>query len=468
MNQLNKFQDLISTLDYIVFFSMLSITFIFIFYGQKKSKQLKEESHKILDLMLMGRRLTLPIFTATLVATWYGGIFGVAEIAFSSGIYNFVTQGFFWYLSYLVFAFFLVKKVTSYEAVTLPDLVGRMFGPRSEKFAAIFNIINLIPIAYCISIGLFIKMIFNIPLELATVLGVAIVLSYSLIGGFRSVVYSDIFQFGIMTSAVFMVFLFSLSTYGLTHLQSLPAHYFHPMGTSSLSETLSWGLIAFGTLVDPNFYQRCFAAKDFTVAKNGILLATALWVLFDLSLTFGAMYAKATFPAEASSHGYFYYALHLLPNGLRGFFLAGVCATILSTLDSYIFLAGSTFAFDLIPVKFRERPIVHRLGMVSVGVVAVFFSFIFEGNIKDVWKALGSISTAALLGPILYGHISKSKVSDFTFLLGASFGAITTVTWRLSGLKTYYQIDEIYIGVLFSLLGIVLAKCLTSFRVTLK
>ena len=47
----------------------------------------------------MGRKLTLPLFIATLVATWYGGIFGVAQIAFENGIYNFVTQGFFWYIS---------------------------------------------------------------------------------------------------------------------------------------------------------------------------------------------------------------------------------------------------------------------------------------------------------------------------------------------------------------------------------
>lgn len=457
---MEKFKGLLTPLDYSVFFLMLFFTFVFIIYGQRKSKSLNEDSHKILDLMLMGRQLTLPIFTATLVATWYGGIFGVAEIAYSSGIYNFVTQGFFWYLSYLVFAFFIVKRIKNYEALTLPDLVKKMFGAKSEKFAAVFNIINLVPIAYCISIGLFIKMIFNIQLEIAIILGVTTVLAYSLIGGFRSVVYSDIFQFIMMTTAVMLVFILSVSTYGFSHLQSLPDSYFHPMGTSTISETLAWGLIAFGTLVDPNFYQRCFAAKDFKVAKKGILCATGIWIIFDLCLTFGAMYAKATYPEQASNEGYFFYALNLLPNGLRGFFLAGICATILSTLDSYLFLSGSTFAYDLAPKKYQNNIAVHRMGMIGVGLIAVVMSFSFEGNIKDVWKALGSVSTSALLAPIIFGHISKSKISDITFLMGASFGALGTISWRLTGLKTHYQLDEIYIGVFASILGLLLAKIL--------
>jgi len=46
------------------------------------------------------------LFVGTLVATWYGGIFGVTFIAFEKGLYNFLTQGVFWYIAYLIFACF--------------------------------------------------------------------------------------------------------------------------------------------------------------------------------------------------------------------------------------------------------------------------------------------------------------------------------------------------------------------------
>jgi hypothetical protein len=67
----------------------------------------------------------------------------VSQIAFNNGIYSFVTQGFFWYLSYIIFALFITKKIKKFDAMTLPDLVGQMFGPLSQKLSALFNFINL-------------------------------------------------------------------------------------------------------------------------------------------------------------------------------------------------------------------------------------------------------------------------------------------------------------------------------------
>lgn len=402
----------------------------------------------------MGRKLTLPMFVATLVATWYGGIFGVAQIAFSNGIYNFVSQGIFWYLTYIIFAFFILKKIQNFSAVTLPDLIGQMFGPRSEKLSAIFNILNLIPIAYTISLGLFIEMVFGINHQIGMVIGVLFVLSYSLFGGLRSVVYSDIFQFFIMCTSVLLVALLSVTSFGFEPLKSLPSHYFSPLGTHTLLETLSWGLIALSTLVDPNFYQRCFAAINFKVAKRGIIISTCIWIFFDLSLTLGALYARAIMPEAEPQYGYFQYALSVLPAGLRGFFLAGILATILSTLDSYIFLAGSTLSFDLVSKRFKGKILIHYTGVILVTIISLLMANIFDGSIKAVWKTLGSLSSSALLLPIIFGHIFPGKIKDMQFILAATMGSIGTIYWRLSGLKNSMQLDEIYIGMSLSALGL--------------
>ena len=71
----------------------------------------KRKIHGLNDYFLAGRRLTLPIFVATLVSTWYGGLLGVGELSFSYGFVNWIVNGFFWYLVYLFFAFFLAKKI---------------------------------------------------------------------------------------------------------------------------------------------------------------------------------------------------------------------------------------------------------------------------------------------------------------------------------------------------------------------
>lgn len=448
----------LTTLDYTVFLLTILCTLGFILWGNSKKSGQDSEEDTFMDMLLMGRRLTLPLFVATLVATWYGGIFGVAQIAFENGIFNFVTQGFFWYVTYFIFAFFILKKIAPYEAVTLPDLVGKLFGPKSRTLVAVLNVFNLIPIAYTISIGLFINMLFGISFVPALIIGVGFVLSYSFFDGFRSVVYSDLFQFFIMVVAVMMVFGLSVGTFGTAPLLELPDSYFNPMGTFSLGETLAWGMIALSTLVDPNFYQRCFAASDFKVAKKGILISTAIWVVFDLGLTFGAMYAKATIPDADPSQGYFIYAIQLLPSGFRGLFLAGICATILSTLDSYIFLAGSTLAYDLVPKRLQGKVSMHHLGVLSVAILSIILACIFEGDIKNVWKTLGSISSSALLVPILSAHLLKTRLTDKQFLFSSLSGTIGTMYWRLSGLKYTYNLDEIYVGMSCAAIAIFLVK----------
>jgi SSS family solute:Na+ symporter len=452
----------ISGIDWLIFFSVLLITILSVIYGQyRKRKNLTSGSEKepaFLDMLIMGRRLTLPMFVATLVATWYGGIFGVTKIAFEQGIFNFITQGVFWYIAYLLFAFFITSKVAKYKAVTLPDLVGKMFGPRSGKLSAVFNFFNVLPIAYVISLGLLIQAFFPVSILQAMLIGVTIVVLYTLYGGFRSVVFSDIIQFFVMCLGVLLVLMFSINAFGgLGFLkENLPQTHFKVTGGEGIMTTLVWGFIALSTLVDPNFYQRVFAAKNTATAKKGILISTVIWILFDICTTGGAMYARAVIPEAAADKAYLIYALQILPNGIRGLVLAGILATVLSTLDSYLFIAGTTVSYDLMPTRFKGRIYMHRLGIVFVGILAVIMGIVFEGNIKAVWKTLGSYSASCLLLPVLYGYIFPKKIKDLQFVFASLLGVITVSIWRNISLSGLWQnIDELYMGILATSLGLV-------------
>lgn len=428
--------EVLSTLDWFIFFLVLLLTVICVIWGHRK-----KSLPTFLDNLLMSRQLTLPLFIATLVSTWYGGIFGVTQIAFENGVYNFITQGIFWYLTYIIFALFLVKRLHRSQALTLPELINKMFGPKSARLGSILTLTNVLPIAYIISLGLFIQSLSNFNLEASMFLGLCIVLSYSSWGGFRSVVYSDIVQFIVMCLSVIFVIFFSVSSFGLDHLFSnLPNHYFSLTGKHSIGETLSWGLIALATLIDPNFYQRCFAAKDIQTAKKGIFLSTLIWIIFDLCTTFGAMYAKATLPEAESGGAYLIYSLQLLPSGLRGFFVAGILATILSTLDSYLFLAGTTISYDILPKKLKSL----TLSIITSGFVAYFIALSFDGNIKSVWKLLGSLSASGMLLPILFGYTFPNRLKDHQFFAIAIAGITATIFWKILSLNTYF--DEIYFG----------------------
>ncbi len=444
----------LNTFDLSVFIFLTFLTIAAVFYGNKKTTPDGPET--LIDYLLMGRQLTLPLFLMTLVATWYGGILGVTQIAYEKGIYNFITQGFFWYVTYIIFAFFLVNRIRRYEALTLPDLVGKMFGKKARILAAIFNLFNVIPIAYTISLGILIQSFFSISFFYSMLIGLGVVSTYCMLGGFRAVVFSDVVQFFIMCLSVLLVLIFSYTQYGgLDFLKgALPSTHFELTGGNSLGQTFVWGFIALSTLVDPNFYQRCFAAKNSQVAKKGILLATFVWFLFDICTTLGGMYARAVMPEVNSNQAYIHYSFSVLPNGLKGFFLAGLVATIVSTIDSYIFVASNTLSFDFFPRK-RFSKKFHHIGVLFVGIITLLMGTIFDGNIKNVWKTIGSYSASCLLFPVILGHIIPGKISDNEFSLMVLIGVITTTCWKLT---TPLPLDELYVGVLSTMLSLIFIK----------
>ena len=326
-----------------------------------------------------------------------------------------------------------------------------MFGPRSAKVAGIFNFFNVLPITYVISLGIFLQFLFGGELWVMMIVGVVVVLGYSLWGGLRSVVFSDVIQFFVMCVGVFLVLAFSVSSHGGWGFlkESLPASHFSLTADVGWGSTLAWGLIALSTLVDPNFYQRCFAARSPGVARRGILISTVIWFCFDICITLGAMYARATMPGASPENAYLIYAINTLPEGLRGLILAGILATILSTLDSYLFLSGTTMSFDLLPMGRKKGRGWHRWGMVFSGALAVVMALFFGGDIKEVWKTLGSYSAACLLFPVMYGYAFPGKVRDNQFVVACLVGVVTTTWW--GSLES--GVDELYVGLLATALG---------------
>lgn len=460
----------LSALDWWVFFLMLGLTFLSVLYGQSLKKRLSnEEKESPLELLLMGRRLTLPLFVATLVATWYGGIFGVTALAFEKGIYNFVTQGVFWYVSYLIFAFFLVTKIREHHSLSLPELAESLFGPKAGKVTAILNFLNLLPLAYTISLGLFLKALFGGSLLLNTSIGMLVVTLWSLWGGFRAVVFSDLVQFFCMILAVLLVVIYSWIEVAspVSLLGKLPPSHLDWTGGESLATLLVWGFIALSTLVDPNFYQRCLAADSTKTARRGILVSTLIWVFFDLCTTLGALYAYHALPGADPQSAYLQYSMQILPFGVRGFFLAGILAVILSTLDSYLFNAATCVSYDFFSEKMKFKIYHHHIALVSVSVLSILTSTFFEGNVVEVWKTLGSFSAACLLFPLVMGQFFPHLFGQRSFISAVVLGCLGIVSWKvLNRIYEISEVDEFYIGLLLTCTTLLIGAGLKKARIT--
>ena len=135
-----------------------------------------------------------------------------------------------------------------------------------------------------------------------------------------------------------------------------------------------WYFIALQTLVEPTFYQRCYAAETPAVARRGVLISVAFWVLFDFLTTFTGLAARALLPHLPDPVlSYPELGRLVLPPLANALFAVGMFATVMSTAHSYLFLGAATIGHDVVP-EIRARVDERRwtmAGLLLVGAAAV-------------------------------------------------------------------------------------------------
>src|SRR5512144_1801055 len=106
-----------------------------------------------LDYLVAGRKVTLPAFVATLVATWYGGILGVGEYSWRYGVSNWLVFGVPYYIGALLFAWLFARRARQAALFTIPDLLERHYGRGPALFGAFTVFVTSTPAAYVLMLG---------------------------------------------------------------------------------------------------------------------------------------------------------------------------------------------------------------------------------------------------------------------------------------------------------------------------
>ncbi|MCK4632819.1 MAG: hypothetical protein KAT79_06075, partial [candidate division Zixibacteria bacterium] len=235
------------------------------------------------ELIVGGRMLTLPAFVASLVSTWYGGILGVGEYSYSYGLSNWLVFGLPYYLAALLFALFLAKKARQSEVLTIPERLTQAYDNKTGLAGAAIIFLMTVPAAYVLMLGVLCEFLFGWPLWLGTLAGTLFSIVYVFLGGFRSVVRTDLLQFALMFLGFGVLLIFLINDYGgLPFLiERVPENHFTWHGGKPAIYIGVWYFIALATLIEPAFHQRCYAAKDAATARKGILVSIVCWAVFD-------------------------------------------------------------------------------------------------------------------------------------------------------------------------------------------
>jgi SSS family solute:Na+ symporter len=237
----------------------------------------------------------------------------------------------------------------------------------------------------------------------------------------------------------------------------VPAAHLRLPGALPRQELCVWAIIALSTLVDPTFYQRCYAAESPAVARRGVLLAIAIWGLFDVCTVFSGIYARAALPGIDPTLAFPLLAVRLLPPGLRGLYFCGMLATVMSTIDSYLFVGAMTLSHDL----FRRRThrqdddqrtlATTRWAIGATAALGTGLALAFNQSIKAIWKTIGSLSSASLLAPMLLGFAGlRPPHAGAAALAGGIVGTVGWASLRGAGLTWALRVEALFAGLALS------------------
>lgn len=275
------------------------------------------------------------------------------------------------------------------------------------------------------------------------VLGGAIILVYTLLGGFWAVSVTDTLQGLLMLLTAIL-----LPVAAVAHLggpgqfwEALATHTdadFMRLGGSSpgwIAGGMVLGSLAVGlsSLGQPHLVARFMALRDARALRQGQLIATGWYaiVFFGMCLV---GFAGRIMVAELENPEQVFFAVNaqLFPSVIGAVLLAAVLSAIMSTADSMLLVAGTSVAHDLgITRRYQlQSLLVSRLVIALISVIAIAVAVYIPATIFQrvlfAWVAIGSA-----LGPIILCRALQLPIPPARILPAIAIGFIAAIVCYL-------------------------------------
>lgn len=400
------------------------------------------------DYALSKKNFSTPTIIATIFATAVGGgsTLGLAEKAFSVGII-FLLPAIANFIGYIFYAYVVLysKMLVNNDSISVGELVGKFYGNNSRIITGVLAICVSLGYlsAQISSMGYIFSYFFNVPYILGIFLGYGIVIVYTTIGGMRSVIFTDIIQFGVMIVAIPLLFNVGISKIGgISNLiVSVPVENLSLTSNKmSVTEIITSCIIFSFVGFNPSFIQRFLIVKDNKQAFYSIFLTASITIPFFLIVIGIGLISLAMDPNLNPNLAFPYLVDHILPAGLKGFVIAGLLSAMMSTADSGLNLIGITAINDIfIPLtskKFSSDQYIKlaRIATFVFGLVSIGIPLYFR-NIFDIILFFTIFWAPTLLVPIVMALINK-RVSTYSFYICLFSSILSIVIYK------YYTNDQ--------------------------
>lgn len=323
-------------------------------------------------------------------------------------------------------------------AVTLPQFFARRVDARTRLPSVVATLLVLgffavyTAASFVAGAKLF-EATLGLDYALALWLGVAVVLVYTVLGGFLAVSWTDFFQALLMATALVVV---AVLAFFAPQAAGAGAQV-SALGLLGIVSALAWGLGYFG---QPHVLARFMAIESAAAVPRARRINLAWMSVAGAAAVAVGIAGSRYFGGELDDPETVFIALagELLPTWIAGVVVAGILAAVMSTVDSQLLVASTALVEDMV------RPIIPRLSgrhalalsraMVAVialaaGALATDPDSQVLGLVAYAWAGLG-----ASFGPAVLACLFWRRTTEAGLVCAMLAGALVTVVWReLSG-----------------------------------
>ena len=369
------------------------------------------------------------------------------------------------YLNYRVVAGRLRIFTEKYSnALTLPEFFAQRF-PRQKKSLKIISsgIILFFFTIYCASGVVAGAKLFQslLGMDYTTALwfGAIATISYTFIGGYLAVSWSDTIQASLMIFALILAPVMVILTISWDDLKmaleaksavtGIPySNWLHNVSGIGVVSALAWGLGYFG---QPHILAR-FMAADSVASLNKARQIGITWMILCLGGAVAVGYFGLAYFTErnidlANAESVFIELSKVMFNPwIVGIILSAILAAIMSTLSAQLLMCSAAITEDFYKGFFRKNASstelvwVGRLMVLLISVIAIVIAHDpnskVMGLVSYAWAGFG-----AAFGPVVILSLFNRNISSKAALWGMLSGAITVVAW--SPLMRYLGWDDL-------------------------
>lgn len=360
------------------------------------------------------------------------------------------------------------------DSITVPQYLSNRFLAKSNFIqllcAAVFLLAYTIYLASSLkACGILFNTVMGIDKNVAMYLAAFVIVGYTFLGGFSAVCWTDFFQGMLIFGGMLIAPIFAANYIEMGNMSAVPNAFWNPLADwKEVVSGLAWGLGYFGM---PHIIVRFMSIRSDRELKKSAKIGIT-WTVFILFFAIvigvvGRLFLGYDEGINEGSLVFIAMVRNIFPALISGVLLSAVLAASMSTADSQLLSAASSFASDVYKPVFRKNQASDRemmwIGRVVVIVISIIGLFIalspntgsIMSLVTNAWGLFG-----AALGPITILSLFWKRFNFAGAVAGMIAGSITDILWILFLSKTgvYELLPSFIVGFVVAVLVTLLTK----------